>query len=30
LRKLLFAEVRKKHLMIYPNYVSGAEFVFSE
>lgn len=30
LRKLLFTEVRKKHLMIYPNYVSGAEFVFSE
>lgn len=30
LRKLLFAEVRKKHLMIYPNYVSGAEYMYTE
>jgi len=30
LRKILFEEVRKKHLMIYPNYVSGAEFMYTE
>lgn len=30
LRKLLFEEVRKKHLRIYPNYVMGSEFIFTE
>ncbi len=30
LRSLLFEEVKKKHLTIYPNYVAGTEFVFSE
>lgn len=30
LRSVLFEEVRKKHLAIYPNYVAGSEFVFSE
>ncbi len=28
LRKILFEEVKKKHLKIYPNYVEGREFVF--
>lgn len=28
LRKLLFEEVKKKHLKIYPNYVEGRAFVF--
>jgi GTP-binding protein HflX len=28
LRKMLFEEVKKKHLKIYPNYVEGREFVF--
>jgi len=28
LRKMLFDEVKKKHLKIYPNYVEGREFVF--
>lgn len=28
LRKILFEEVKKKHLNIYPNYVEGREFVF--
>jgi GTP-binding protein HflX len=28
LRKLLFEEVKKKHVKIYPNYVEGREFVF--
>jgi GTPase len=30
LKRILFEEVKKKHLMIYPNYVAGTEFVFSE
>lgn len=30
LRSLLFEEVKRKHLTIYPNYVAGTEFVFSE
>ncbi len=30
LRKVLFAEVRKKHLMIYPNYVAGADYMYTE
>jgi GTPase len=30
LRKVLFEEVKKKHLKIYPNYVGGTEFVFQE
>lgn len=30
LRRILFDEVKQKHLMIYPNYVAGTEFVFSE
>lgn len=30
LRKLLFEEVKKKHVAIYPNYVSGAEYSFTE
>jgi len=28
LRKMLFEEVKKKHLKIYPNYVEGREFAF--
>jgi len=28
LKKMLFEEVKKKHLRIYPNYVEGREFVF--
>jgi GTPase len=28
LRKMLFEEVKNKHLKIYPNYVEGREFVF--
>jgi GTPase len=28
LRKMLFEEVKKKHLKIFPNYVEGREFVF--
>jgi GTP-binding protein HflX len=30
LRKMLFEEVKKKHMKIYPNYVAGMEFVFYE
>lgn len=30
LKKLLFEEVKKKHLKIYPNYVQTRDFVFSE
>ena len=30
LRKMLFEEVKKKHLKIYPNYVAGSEYVFNE
>jgi GTP-binding protein HflX len=30
LRRLLFEEVKKRHLKIYPNYVSGTEYVFDE
>ncbi len=30
LKRILFEEVKRKHLMIYPNYVAGTEFVFSE
>lgn len=30
LRKMLFDEVKKKHLKIFPNYVTGQEFVFNE
>ncbi len=28
LKKMLFEEVKKKHIKIYPNYVEGREFVF--
>jgi GTP-binding protein HflX len=28
LKKILFEEVKKKHLRIYPNYIEGREFVF--
>jgi GTPase len=28
LRKMLFEEVKRKHLKIFPNYVEGREFVF--
>lgn len=30
LRKMLFEEVKKKHLTIYPNYVASTDFVFTE
>lgn len=30
LRKMLFEEVKKKHLKIYPNYVAGSEYVYNE
>lgn len=30
LRKMLFEEVKKNHLKIYPNYVSSTQFVFEE
>lgn len=30
LRKMLFEEVKKNHLKIYPNYVSGTHFAFDE
>jgi GTP-binding protein HflX len=30
LRKLLFEEVKKKHLRIYPNFVSGREYSLNE
>lgn len=30
LRRILFEEVKKKHLAIYPNYVGGAEYSFVE
>jgi len=30
LRKMLFEEVKKKHLTIYPNYVASSDYVFIE
>jgi GTP-binding protein HflX len=30
LRKMLFEEVKKKHLTIYPNYVDSSHYIFTE